>query len=65
MTLSLEQIPEFAVVGHPNEGKSSVVSTLTEDDNIGISPVPGEPRVSGSYTVEIDGQAIIRFVDTP
>lgn len=65
MTLSLEQIPEFAVVGHPNEGKSSVVSTLTEDDDIGISPVPGETRVSGSYTVEIDGQAIIRFVDTP
>ena len=58
-------IPEFAVVGHPNEGKSSVVSTLTENDAIGISPVPGETTVSGTYTVEIHGREIIRFVDTP
>ena len=58
-------IPVFAVVGHPNEGKSSVVSTLTEDDSIKISPIPGETTSSGNYTVEIDGKQIIRFVDTP
>ena len=40
------KLPEFAVLGHPNEGKSSVVSTLTEDDRIQVSPVPGETRVS-------------------
>lgn len=58
-------IPEFAVLGHPNEGKSSVVSTLTEDDQIRVSPVPGETKVSRTYTVEIDREKIIRFVDTP
>ncbi len=58
-------IPEFAVLGHPNEGKSSVVSTLTEDDRIGISSVPGETKVSRAYTVKIDNREIIRFVDTP
>ena len=58
-------IPEFAVLGHPNEGKSSVVSTLTEDDRIKVSPIPGETLVSRTYTVNIDGQDIIRFVDTP
>ncbi|MBU8850021.1 MAG: DUF3482 domain-containing protein [Desulfobacterales bacterium] len=58
-------IPEFAVLGHPNEGKSSVVSTLTEDDRIKVSPVPGETTVSRRYTVKIDGEEIIRFVDTP
>ncbi|OQY52470.1 MAG: hypothetical protein B6230_02645 [Desulfobacteraceae bacterium 4572_89] len=58
-------IPEFAVLGHPNEGKSSVVSTLTEDDQIRVSQVPGETRVSRTYTVKIDGKKIIRFVDTP
>jgi GTPase SAR1 family protein len=58
-------IPEFAVLGHPNEGKSSVVSTLTEDDQIRVSPVPGETTVSRTYTVEIDKKKIIRFVDTP
>lgn len=60
-----KQIPEFAVLGHPNEGKSSVVSTLTEDDQIRISPIPGETTKSAAYTVKIDGQEIIRFVDTP
>ena len=58
-------VPEFAVLGHPNEGKSSVVSTLTEDDRIGISSVPGETTVSRAYTVKIDSREIIRFVDTP
>ncbi|WP_457554276.1 DUF3482 domain-containing protein [Desulfobacula sp.] len=58
-------IPEFAVLGHPNEGKSSVVSTLTEDDQIKVSPIPGETTISRNYTVKIDGKDIIRFVDTP
>jgi len=58
-------IPEFAVLGHPNEGKSSVVSTLTEDDRIKVSRIPGETVVSKRYTVTIDGEEIIRFVDTP
>ncbi len=61
----LTPVPEFAVLGHPNEGKSSVVSTLTEDDQIRVSPVPGETRVARTYTVKIDGKKIIRFVDTP
>lgn len=58
-------IPEFAVLGHPNEGKSSVVSTLTENDNIRVTPTPGETTHSTGYTVKIDGKEIIRFVDTP
>jgi GTPase SAR1 family protein len=65
MNLPSRHIPEFAVLGHPNEGKSSVVSTLTEDDQIRVSPVPGETTVSRTYTVEIDKKKIIRFVDTP
>ncbi|WP_022666652.1 GTPase/DUF3482 domain-containing protein [Desulfospira joergensenii] len=58
-------VPEFAVLGHPNEGKSSVVSTLTEDDQIRVSRVPGETKVSRIYRVKVDGKEIIRFVDTP
>lgn len=58
-------IPEFAVLGHPNEGKSSVVSTLTEDDQIKVSRIPGETTVARQYTVAIDGDRLIRFVDTP
>ncbi len=58
-------VPIFAVMGHPNEGKSSVVSTLTEDDSVRISPVPGETRVCRPYMIKIDDREIIRFVDTP
>ncbi|MBF0303163.1 MAG: GTPase/DUF3482 domain-containing protein, partial [Desulfamplus sp.] len=60
-----KKIPEFAIIGHPNEGKSSVVSTLAEDDSIAISPIPGETVVCQVLPVIIDGQEIIRFIDTP
>jgi hypothetical protein len=59
------RIPEFAIVGHPNEGKSSVVSTLAEDDSVRISPTPGETMVCQEFPVAIDGREIIRFIDTP
>ena len=58
-------VPTFAILGHPNEGKSSVVSTLAEDDSVRISPVPGETRQCRAYPVTVDGREIIRFVDTP
>lgn len=60
-----KNIPEFAVVGHPNEGKSSVLSTLAEDDSVRISPIPGETRECQVFPVSIDGREVIRFIDTP
>lgn len=58
-------IPKFAIVGHPNEGKSSVVSTLSEDDSVVISPTPGETVMCCAFPVTIDGKEIISFIDTP
>jgi hypothetical protein len=58
-------LPEIAIVGHPNEGKSSVLSTLAEDDSVRISPYPGETTVCRSFPVMIDNRELIRFVDTP
>lgn len=58
-------VPEFAIVGHPNEGKSAVVSTLAEDDSVRVSPYPGETIVCQTFSVSIDGREIIRFTDTP
>jgi len=59
------KIPEFAILGHPNEGKSSVVSTLAEDDSVRIGSFPGETVKCQVFPVKIDGEEIIRFVDTP
>lgn len=58
-------IPQFAVIGHPNEGKSSVLSTLAEDDSVVISPLPGETRICRTFPITIDGKPIINLVDTP
>ena len=58
-------VPEIAIIGHPNEGKSSVLSTLAEDDSVRISPYPGETTVCRTFPVKIDNREIIRFIDTP
>lgn len=63
--MSVTPVPEFAIVGHPNEGKSSVLSTLSEDDSVRVSPTPGETTECRIFPVLIDGQEIIRFIDTP
>lgn len=63
--MNLNIIPEFAIVGHPNEGKSSVVSTLAEDDSVRVSSMPGETIQCQTFPVSIDGQEIIKFTDTP
>ena len=60
-----DPVLEFAIVGHPNEGKSSVLSTLAEDDSVRISPTPGETLVCQTFPVLIDGREVIRFTDTP
>ncbi len=62
---SAYNIPAFAIIGHPNEGKSTIVSTLAEDDNVRISTIPGETVDCMEFPVKVDGREIIRFIDTP
>jgi GTP-binding protein EngB required for normal cell division len=40
----LTSIPHLCVVGHPNRGKSSIVSTLTENDSVRIGRNRAPPR---------------------
>ena len=58
-------IPEFAIVGHLNEGKSAVVSTLAEDDSVRVTAYPGDTVESETFSVIFDREEIIRFKDTP
>ena len=46
-------------------GAESLLATLVENDQIRISPRPGETVESRTYPVAIDGQNVIAFVDTP
>ena len=62
----MDQPLRFAIVGTPNVGKSSVISTLTEDDTVPVDPHRGTTKVCHTYPITIDGgQIIIEFIDTP
>ncbi len=56
---------DFAVVGHPNKGKSSIVATLAENDAVAIGANPGTTREADRYTFAIDGEELYTLVDTP
>ena len=58
-------IPTFAVVGHPNKGKSSIVATLAEDERVLIGDTPGTTRNAHRYTFSIDDEPLYVLVDTP
>ncbi|MEX0685279.1 MAG: DUF3482 domain-containing protein [Balneolales bacterium] len=60
-----QDIPVIVVVGHPNKGKSSIVSTLTNDSSIRISPTPKETTVSEAYTATVNGKELYKIIDTP
>jgi GTPase Era involved in 16S rRNA processing len=57
--------PKFAVVGHPNKGKSSIVSSLALDDSVQISDTPGTTTKKRSFPLTVDGKIIYELFDTP
>jgi len=61
----MKPYPVIAIIGHPNEGKSSVLSTLTEDDSVVVSDYPGETVVCQRFPVQIGSETVMEFVDTP
>ncbi|SFZ97631.1 probable integral membrane protein NMA1898 [hydrothermal vent metagenome] len=65
MNNSLEAHPKFAVVGHPNKGKSSIVSSLSFDDSIQISDTPGTTTKQRSFPLKVDGKILYELFDTP
>lgn len=58
-------IPRFAVVGHPNKGKSSIVSTLSEDGAVAIAPIPGTTTAARTFPLQVDGETLYELIDTP
>jgi len=55
---------KFAVVGHPNKGKSSIVSTLSHNDSINISSRSGTTERAERFIVETQRSAY-ELIDTP
>lgn len=61
----MDETPHFAVVGHPNRGKSSIVATLSQNDSIAIALEPGTTRECHAYPLQVDGQTLYTLADTP
>lgn len=57
-------IPAFAVVGHPNKGKSSIVSTVAQNDSVAISSQSGTTQEVQCLDVKV-GSSRYRLYDTP
>ena len=57
--------PAFAVVGHPNKGKSSLVATLAQDDSVRISMLPGTTIEARTFPMKVDGEILYTLIDTP
>ena len=57
--------PKFAVVGHPNKGKSSIVASLALDDSIQIGNTPGTTQVKRGFPLKVDGKIVYELFDTP
>lgn len=61
----MTRIPTFAVIGRVNKGKSSIVSTLAEDDSVAIESGAGTTRECREYPVRVDGTTLLVLIDTP
>ncbi len=59
------EYPKFAVVGHPNKGKSSIVSALSLDGTIQIGDTPGTTQIKRGFPLKVDGKIIYELFDTP
>lgn len=60
--MPLEQVaPAFAIIGAVNHGKSSIVSTLMEDDAVAVSSMPGVTIHAKRFAVK----DLVVFHDTP
>ena len=57
--------PKFAVVGHPNKGKSTLVATLAQDASVGIGREPGTTAKAREFPMRVDGEVLYTLVDTP
>ena len=56
---------KIAIVGIPNEGKSSFVSTLAYNDGISVSSNSGETTLSSKHSLKIKSEVVYELYDTP
>ncbi|MCH8552829.1 MAG: GTPase/DUF3482 domain-containing protein [Natronospirillum sp.] len=63
--MNIRRAPHLCVVGHPNKGKSSIVSTLAENDSVRVGAESGTTRHADTFEFIMDGQVMLSLTDTP
>jgi hypothetical protein len=58
-------IPHLCVVGHPNKGKSSIVSTLTENDSVRVGAESGTTTSADTFEFLLEQRVLLKLTDTP
>ena len=62
----INQLPEIALVGRSNVGKSSVLNTICNKKKLAFtSKTPGKTRLINFFSVNIQNMEIARLVDLP
>jgi GTP-binding protein len=59
-----EPVMKLAIVGRRNAGKSTFINTLTQEDRVIASDVPGTTRDAVDVQFELDGKTFLA-IDTP
>lgn len=57
--------PKLAIVGHPNKGKSSIVATLSYNDEVEVSSISGTTLRAQAYPFVLDSVTLYTLYDTP
>ena len=60
-----EALPEIAMVGRSNVGKSSLINALARRPLARTSAAPGKTRLANYYRLQRDGEAPFFLVDLP
>ncbi len=60
-----EALPEIAMVGRSNVGKSSLINALARQPLARTSAAPGKTRLANYYRLQRDGEAPFFLVDLP
>lgn len=60
-----DNILKIAIIGNPNQGKTSLVANLAYNDSLKISKKSGETQKSAKSSLLIDNEVIYELYDTP
>ena len=62
--LEMKSLYKIVIVGRPNDGKSSVFANFLGDDEVAVSPIPGETKHMQPREINL-GKCNVEVIDTP